>query len=66
GTVWGNVYLMDGLIAAMEKELGCSCNVYATGGISKAIMPLCSHSRMINDNLLLEGLYIYYKRVKGL
>lgn len=66
GTVWGNVYLMDGLIAAMEKELGCSCNVYATGGISKVIMPLCSHSRMINDNLLLEGLYIYYKRVKGL
>lgn len=66
GVVLGNAYLMDGLISAFEKEMGGSCNVYATGGISKVIMPLCSHRVTLNDDLLLEGLYIYYKRAKGL
>ncbi len=66
GVVLGNAYLMDGLISAFEKEMGSSCHVYATGGISKVIMPLCSHEFTLNDDLLLEGLYIYYKRAKGL
>ena len=66
GAVYGNAYLMDGLIYAMEKEMGAKCNVYATGGISKVIMPLCSHESVLNDDMLLEGLYIYYKRTKGL
>ncbi len=66
GVVLGNAYLMDGLISAFENEIGSSCHVYATGGISKVIMPLCSHEVTLNDDLLLEGLYIYYKRAKGL
>ena len=57
---------MDGMINAFEKEMGTKCNVYATGGIADRIMPLCSHENVINDDLLLDGLYIYYKRVKGL
>ena len=65
GVVLGNAFLMDGMIAAFEKEMGCECNVYCTGGGSKFIMPLCQHPHIINENLLLEGLYLYYKKVKG-
>ena len=65
GVVLGNAFLMDGMITAFEKEMGCECNVYCTGGGSKFIMPLCQHPHILNENLLLEGLYLYYKKVKG-
>lgn len=66
GAVLGNAFLMDGMINAFEKEMGTKCNVYATGGIADRIMPLCSHENVVNDDLLLDGLYIYYKRARGL
>ena len=64
GMVLGSAYMMDGMIKAFEKEMGEKCHIYATGGISKVIMPLCERQRDINDNLLLEGLYMYYKAAK--
>ena len=66
GVVFGNAFMMDGMISAFEKEMGTQCNVYCTGGGSKYVMPLCQHPNIINENLLLEGLYLYYKRIKGL
>ena len=61
GIVYGSAYRMDGMIKGFEKEIGKKCNIYATGGISKVIMPLCECDCNINDDLLLEGLYMYYK-----
>lgn len=61
GIVYGSAYCMDGMIRGFEKEIGEKCSVYATGGISKVIMPLCESECTINDDLLLEGLYMYYK-----
>lgn len=66
GIIYGTAYRMDGMINAFEKEMGCRCNVYCTGGGSKYIMPLCQHSHILNDNLLLEGLYLYYRKYKGI
>ncbi len=66
GAVLGSVFMMDGMITAFENEMGTQCNVYATGGISKMIMPLCRHENVVDDDMLLDGLYIYYKRAKGL
>ncbi len=66
GVMFGNAFLMDGMIAAFEKEMGYECNVYCTGGGSKYIMPLCQHPHTLDENLLLEGLYLYYKKAKGL
>ncbi|MBR5520698.1 MAG: type III pantothenate kinase [Oscillospiraceae bacterium] len=65
GIVYGSAYAMDGMVRAFEKEIGEKCHVYATGGISKVIMPLCECNCVVNDNLLLEGLYMYYKRARG-
>ena len=66
GVVFGNAFMMDGMISAFEKEMGTQCNVYCTGGGSKYVMPFCQHPHIINENLLLEGLYIYYKNHKGI
>ncbi|MBQ8604095.1 MAG: type III pantothenate kinase [Oscillospiraceae bacterium] len=65
GIVYGSAYTMEGMVKAFEKEIGEKCHVYATGGISKVIMPLCDCDCAINDDLLLEGMYIYYKRARG-
>ncbi len=65
GCVLANAYMMDGMISAFEKEMGTECHIYATGGISKMIMPLCRHKSLINDKLLLEGLYIYCKKAEN-
>lgn len=62
GSVLGSAYCMDGMINIFKEEMGTRATVYATGGISKAIMPLCKNSCIINDNLLLEGMYAYYKK----
>lgn len=65
GAVLGSVYCIDGMINAFEEEMGVKCNVYATGGIAKVIAPLCKNNCRLNDNLLLEGLYTYYKTAAG-
>lgn len=61
GMVLGSAYALDGLIKAFEKQMGYSANLYATGGVSQFIIPLCERDITINNNLLLEGLYSYYK-----
>ena len=66
GLLLGNAFMIDGMISAFEKEMGTECDVFCTGGGSKYVMPLCQHSHTINENLLLEGLYIYYKNYKGI
>ncbi|MBQ3007985.1 MAG: type III pantothenate kinase [Oscillospiraceae bacterium] len=64
GAVFGYAYMMDGLIKAFEKEMGAKCNIYATGGIAKVIMPLAECECTINNSLLLDGLYMYYKSLR--
>jgi len=62
GVVLGNASMLDGMIERFEKELGSEAFVVATGGLSGEI---CRHMKKKvthNPNLLLEGLYILYKR----
>ncbi|MEG2192399.1 MAG: hypothetical protein RRX95_03870 [Oscillospiraceae bacterium] len=61
GSVLSSAYALDGMIAAFEREMKCSANIYATGGISPFIIPFCQRKILLNENLLLEGLYSYYK-----
>ena len=62
GIILGNAYAVDGLIRTMEEEIGHgSCSVVATGGVSQFIVPHCRRKIELNNNLLLEGLYCYYK-----
>ena len=62
GLILGSAYAVDGLIQKMEEEIGQGeCSVVATGGISQFIVPHCRRKISAENNLLLEGLYCYYK-----
>lgn len=64
GAVYGNAALLDGMIARFEQELGCSATVVATGGIADKILPYCSREIVYDEDLLLKGLNIIYKKNK--
>lgn len=64
GAVYGNAAMIDGMIDRFYEEFGMELPVIATGGYSHAIIPHCKHSILMDENLVLEGLHIIYKRNK--
>ena len=54
--------MVDGLIDRIEAELGETCTVVATGGLSPRITPHCRHKVVNDDDLLLDGLRILYEK----
>lgn len=62
GIMFGNASMLDGLIDRVEKELGETCTLVATGGMSRFITPLCSHKITYVPDLLLRGLLILYRQ----
>lgn len=62
GVVLGNASMIDGMIDRFNRELGKECFVVATGGLSEVISAHTTHKIVHNPNLLLEGLYILYKK----
>lgn len=64
GAVYGNAAMLDGMIDRFEEELGCKCSLVATGGIAAKIVPHCRHEIVYDENLLLRGLGIIYRKNK--
>ena len=64
GAVYGNAAMLDGMIDRFEEELGCKCSLVATGGIAAKIVPHCRHNIVYDENLLLRGLGIIYRKNK--
>lgn len=62
GAVFGTAALLDGMIDRFEQELGEKTSLVATGGIASKIVPHCSHEIVYDENLLLRGLGIIYKK----
>ena len=62
GIVFSNVDMIDGILDRMEKELGETPTVIATGGLARFITPLCRHKIIYDDALLLKGLLILYRK----
>jgi len=62
GAVFGNAAMLDGMIDRFEQELGRPMTVVATGGIAAKIVPHCRHEITYDENLLLRGLGIIYKK----
>ncbi len=62
GVIYGAASQVDGMISRIIQEMKCpDVKVYATGGLSKLIVPLCHHSIEMIDDLTLQGLLkIYY------
>ena len=56
--------MIDGMIDAMEEEMGEKATVVATGGLAPHIIPICKHEIIVNDNLIFQGLSIIYEKNK--
>lgn len=62
GIVYGSADMIDGILDRMALELGEEPAIIATGGLSRFITPLCRHSIIVDDALLLKGLLILYRK----
>lgn len=62
GAVYGNAALLDGMIDRFCQELGCQPSLVATGGIASKIVPHCNHKITYDENLLLKGLGMIYRK----
>ncbi len=65
GIIYGSASMLDGLIHRLSEEFSITdMNIVATGGLAKNIIPHCSHEIAYNPDLVLEGLFLIYKRNK--
>ena len=62
GIVYGTAAMLDGMIERIEAELGYPTRIIATGGLARYISPFCKREMIIDDNLLLKGLRLLYRR----
>lgn len=62
GLLFGSAAMLDGMVERVEAELGYPTKVIATGGLARFIVPLCKREMVIDENLLLRGLEILYRR----
>ena len=62
GAVYATAASIDGMIERMEEEIGYPCTVVATGGIAQAIMPYCRRKILLDDDLLLKGLWVLWQK----
>lgn len=62
GAIYGCAAMLDGLIDRLEDELGQKATAVATGGFAPLVVPYCRRTIVVNENLLLDGLYIIYQK----
>lgn len=62
GAVYGSALMIDGLIARAAEELGRPVTAVATGGLMSLIHSYCRADLHYDEDLMLEGLYILYKK----
>ena len=62
GLVIGAAAMLDGMASRMEVELGSRATLVATGGRAGAVAAHCQSEVILDENLLLDGLYIIYKK----
>lgn len=62
GAIYGNAAMVDGMIDRFREELGEVASIVATGGIAAKIVPHCKHEIIYDENLLLRGLGVIYRK----
>ena len=62
GIIYGNAAMLDGIIDRVEKELGTTPTVVATGGLSPSIVPYCKRKIIYDGDLMLKGLLLLYNK----
>lgn len=62
GLVYGTAAMVDGLLDRIEAELGTPVNVVATGDHAAGIAPLCRRKMVVDEELLMRGLWLIYEK----
>lgn len=62
GAVIGAAAAVDGMILRMERELGESARIVATGENAGLIIPCCDRQMELDENLTLRGLGMIWER----
>ena len=62
GIMYSNAAALDGIIERIEEEIGAPATVIATGGLAKSIVSLCKREIILDEDLLLKGLYLIYRK----
>ncbi len=62
GILHGSAAMLDGMIQRLEEQFGPAAAVVATGDISPMILPYCRRTLQYDENLLMDGLYLLYKK----
>ena len=64
GVLYSNAGALDGIVERIEEELGMKTTVVATGGLAKKIIPYCRKKMILDEDLLMKGLWIIYEKNK--
>lgn len=62
GVLYSSAAAIDGIIDRIEEAIGQLMTAIATGGLSKKIVPYCKREVILDDDLLLKGLLIIYRK----
>ncbi|MBR1456126.1 MAG: type III pantothenate kinase [Oscillospiraceae bacterium] len=62
GAIFSTAGAIDSMVDRMEEELGYPCNLVATGGLARFITPYCRRAFVCDNDLLLKGLWVLYRK----
>lgn len=62
GIIYSSAAAIDGIIDRLQDELEGEATVIATGGLAKKIVPYCKREIILDDDLLLKGLAVIYRK----
>ena len=62
GVIYSSAAAIDGIIDRLVEEMNGDVTVIATGGLAKKIVPFCRRKIILDDNLLLKGLEVIYRK----
>ena len=62
GIIYSSAAAIDGIIDRLQDELEGEATVIATGGHAKKIVPHCKREIILDDDLLLKGLAVIYRK----
>ena len=62
GSIIGTASMMDGMALRYKEAIGQDAAVISTGGLASTILPFCREKFILDETLLIDGLYVLYKK----